>query len=329
MFQRQPPTTPSAPQPPQPPSPRSAEYEDDTLRGPEPGPACAHANLVRCVAHGSPSPHERWHYHDDHELHLVVATHGKAYIGDDIAGFAPGFLVLIGPRVPHNLVSTNAPEGGVAVRSLAIQFKEDTLREAMQLFPELQEAMAFLGRARHGIEFLGASDDIRRRMHRVQAESGLARFAEFARLLNDLVHWPSCRALSSTDTALHHAGSPRKIEKVLAHIHAHCAQELSLESVSSHAGMSKGAFSRFFRRATGHTFTEFVTRARITEACRMLRDGREQIASICYLVGFNNVSNFNRHFRRLKGVTPGEYRSDTAYRRPRGATMHAGVTHAR
>ncbi|MFM9922206.1 AraC family transcriptional regulator [Variovorax sp. H27-G14] len=315
MFQQQP--SPHSPPPRFPsPDPRGAEFEDDTLRDPEPGSAFAPANLVRCQAHGAPSAHERWHYHDDYELHLIVATHGKAYIGDDIASFAPGFLVLIGPRVPHNFVSTDLPAQGVALRSLAVQFKESTLRKATELFPELQGAMRFLERARHGIEFLNTGDDVRQRIHRMQALSGLARFADFAGLLNDLAHWPACRPLCATATAPNRTAQPRQIEKVLAHIHAHCAQELSLDSVSTLAGMSKGAFSRFFRRTTGHTFTEFVTRARIGEACQLLRDGRQQISSICYLVGFNNISNFNRHFRRLKGVTPGEYRNDTAYRRP-------------
>jgi len=302
---------------------RGAMYEHDTLRAPEPGSELAPRSLVRCTAHGAPSPQERWHYHDDYELHLIVATRGKAYIGDDISNFGPGSLVLIGPQVPHNFVSFDLPAQGVEVRSLTIQFKDESLRKATDLFPELHDAMQFLNRAGRGIEFLDVGEDVRRRIHRVRALSGLARFTEFAALLNELAKWPSCRSLSSIEsreqverrTTRDAAQHQQRIEKALAHIHEHCALGLSLESVSTHAGMTRSAFSRFFKLATGHTFTEFVTRVRITEACRLLREGRHAVSSICYLVGFNNVSNFNRHFRRIKGVTPSEFRNDTAYRR--------------
>lgn len=63
------------------------------------------AGLLRYVSHGAPSPLIRWHYHEDYELHLVVATSGKFFVGDYIGNFEPGNLVLTGPRLPHNWIS--------------------------------------------------------------------------------------------------------------------------------------------------------------------------------------------------------------------------------
>ena len=65
--------------------------------------------LIRCLSHGYPTPLARWHFHDEYELHLIVATSGKTFVGDWIGPFQPGHLVLCGPRLPHNWISTDVP----------------------------------------------------------------------------------------------------------------------------------------------------------------------------------------------------------------------------
>jgi hypothetical protein len=114
--------------------------------------------LVRCLAHGFPTPLARWHFHDEYELHLIVATRGKAFVGDWIGPFSPGHLVLCGPRLPHNWLSTDLPDGGVAERDLVIQFRHEPIAHAAEMIPELAEALPMLERARHGIEFFGLAD---------------------------------------------------------------------------------------------------------------------------------------------------------------------------
>lgn len=103
----------------------------------------------------------------------------------------------------------------------------------------------------------------------------------------------------------------RKINTVVDYVTQHYDQDISLADVSSLIGMSDSHFSRFFKKATGNRFIEFVNRVRISRACNLLTETDEQIANICYQVGFNNVANFNRRFHELKGVTPREFRSQT------------------
>jgi len=83
-------------------------------------------------------------------------------------------------------------------------------------------------------------------------------------------------------------------------------------------GMSESRFSRFFRRATGNTFVDFVNRVRINRACQLLMESDRYITQICYDVGFNNVANFNRRFREIKGMTPSEFRHQAEHRFGRG-----------
>ena len=95
---------------------RAPEIEHDHLRDPILGYDPPEAGgFLRCLAHGIPSPLIRWHHHDEYELHLIMATSGKVFVGDYIGHFQPGHLVLTGPRVPHNWITTDAPPGGASV----------------------------------------------------------------------------------------------------------------------------------------------------------------------------------------------------------------------
>jgi AraC-like DNA-binding protein len=82
--------------------------------------------------------------------------------------------------------------------------------------------------------------------------------------------------------------------------------------------MSPSQFSRFFRRATGNNYTDFVNRIRVNQACQLLMGTDRQVTHICYEVGFNNVANFNRRFLEIKGVTPSAYRRQAVARFGRG-----------
>ena len=159
---------------------RQPELEHDHARPTSLGyEAPEDTGMVRCLAHGFPTPLARWHFHDEYELHLITATSGKAFVGDWIGPFQPGHLVLCGPRLPHNWVSLDLPEGGVATRDLVIQFRHEPIAHAAQMIPELAEVLPLLERARHGIEFFGLSERAHALWLSVKGAHGMARFAAF------------------------------------------------------------------------------------------------------------------------------------------------------
>ncbi len=155
--------------------PRGPELEHDFVRDPALGyePQGSYG-YVRCLEHGFPNPLVRWHYHEEYELHLIVRTRGKVFVGDYIGHFEPGHLVLTGPRLPHNWISTDVPAEGVAVRDRVLQFSDAPLREASVLIPELQDVLPLLERARHGIEFFGMSELTATRLDRIKQSTGCA-----------------------------------------------------------------------------------------------------------------------------------------------------------
>ena len=289
---------------------RPPELEHDVGRTPTLGyePTGSYG-YVRCLEHGVPNPLVRWHYHDEYELHLIVATRGKVFVGDYIGHFEPGHLVLTGPRLPHNWISTDVPPEGVAQRDIVIQFPEAPLRQAAALIPELAEALPVLERARNGIEFFGMSVATRERFARLRGVQGLARFAEFAALLGELARCNDYRLLSTVQLqSFEDDASLARTSGVVAYLTEHYSEDFSMADVAGRLGMTESSFSRYFRRATGNNFTDFVNRLRINRACQLLMETDRYITNVCYDVGFNNVANFNRRFLQIKGMTPKEFR---------------------
>lgn len=292
------------------------ELERDFTRSPELGyEPPDEVGFVRCLSHGFPTPLARWHYHDEYELHLITSTSGKVFVGDWIGPFQAGHLVLTGPKLPHNWVSMDMPEGGVAQRDLVIQFPHQPLIKAAENIPELREVLPMLERAKHGIEFFGLSEAAETHWHRVKASHGLRRLTAFCDFLADLAACTDYRLLSSVQLQSDDDdASINQIHDVVSRITDHLADDHSASALAAELGMSESRFSRFFRKATGNTFTDFVNRVRISRACQLLMDTDQQVTHICYEVGFNNVANFNRRFLEIKGMTPTEFRKQSLTR---------------
>jgi AraC-like DNA-binding protein len=291
---------------------RQPELELEYARSPALGyEAPADPGLVRCIAHGFPTPLARWHFHDEYELHLITATSGKAFVGDWIGPFQPGHLVLCGPRLPHNWISMDVPEGGLPERDLVIQFAHGPIAHAAQEIPELAEVMALLERSRNGVEFFGLSDRAIQHFHAVKAQRGFQRLAAFFAYLGDLARCTDYRLLSSVRMQGEEDETGNdQVNALVNRITRDHAQPLSAAELAAELGMSESRFSRFFRRATGNTFTDFVNRVRVNRAGQLLMETDRQVTHICYEVGFNNVANFNRRFLEIKGVTPSEFRRE-------------------
>lgn len=266
---------------------------------------------VRYLEHGWPTELCRWHSHQAFELHLITATRGKAFIGEHIGEFAPGALYLVGPNVPHNWVTDAVGDcGPVALRDMLVQFGGESL-DAMKLaFPEFREFDDLMERAHGGLEFpdFNLSNAM---MHfaGIRDASGAERVLRFLTFLSAVRAHPRQRQLSHQNRAFpEREARISSIAEVVDHVTTHFAEPITLKHAAERAHMSATAFSRNFRKYTGTGFSEFVTKVRIGQACSMLQATDEKVATICHEVGFRNLANFNRHFLKVKDMTPSTYR---------------------
>ena len=110
---------------------------------------------IRYLEHGWPSDLCRWHSHREFELHLIVATRGKAFVGDYIGEFSPGSLFLTGPYLPHNWVTDEITSRQVNIRDMLVQFDQESVNSLSLAFPEFEDMRQMFELARSGIEFHG------------------------------------------------------------------------------------------------------------------------------------------------------------------------------
>ncbi|MFW6598406.1 helix-turn-helix domain-containing protein [Propionibacteriaceae bacterium Y2011] len=241
-----------------------------------------------------------WHFHPEYEITLIVHGSGTRYVGDSIEDFAIGDLVLVGPNLPHTYVSSSP------AASLCCQFGDDLLGVGWTERAEFAGVTELLARSRRGLQFqisdLGEwwrtyHSDPARRTHGLLGH------------LIDLANRPDGRELTSPRYG------PRldrrmmtRLDGMLRYIDDHLTEPISLDDLAAVACLSPTATSRFFRRQTGRTITEYLNHTRIANACRMLTGTDEPVARIAWNCGFGNLAHFHRQFRRATGVTPGEYR---------------------
>ena len=283
---------------------------DTSVIGPECSPfdPVASASL-HYLEHGSNSRLVRWHHHACYELHLLVATRGLAYVGDSVSRFAPWSLVLVGPHLPHNWVSDSelAP---APLRDRVLQFSEAFLLGCEQVLPHPCGIQALREEAPFGIEFpsrLGR--ELNACFARIGQTQGLARLSIFFELLAALCDEPERRRLSQRAFGATGPGmGTRQIEQVIEYIRQHYARDITLGQLAAEFRMSDSAFSRMFQRHSGYGFADYLNQTRVRQACDRLAGSRQAITEICFEVGYSNLSNFNRRFRALTGVTPREYR---------------------
>ena len=252
-----------------------------------------------------------WHYHPEYQLTLVLRGQGKRFVGDDISRFKAGDLVLTGPNLPHMWCSSRARRGnGRPHEAIIIQFPESIFGGQFLSLPEMAAVRRLLERSSRGIRF---AEDVRpkiaRRMVRMGRLRGLARLIELLEILRILSQSPIERVLSSTAFMRDVAHADReRIDRICRHIAENSTRPIVLAQAAEAAHMSVPAFTRFFRKCTGKSFVEYLTELRVGAACRLLVETDRTVTQVCYESGFGNLSNFNRRFRELKGVTPRDFR---------------------
>ncbi len=268
------------------------------------------AECFKAWEHGYPFRTVRWHFHPEYELHQVVATRGRYFVGDFIGSFEPGNLVLTGPNLPHNWVSDVEAGETVTVRNRVVQFSERFIGDAMALMPELAAFRDTLERSRWGVRFdARTSAEVEPHLAGLVAARGIRRIEIFMAVVGALVRGDG-RTLATASYLPDPSGfMSAGINAALAYINENLTEGFGEADLAAIAGLTPAAFSRSFRRHTGLGLVQYVNRLRTNLACQLLMgEARLRITDVCFAAGFNNISNFNRQFLAQKGMTPSRFR---------------------
>ena len=253
----------------------------------------------------------QWHHHPEFELTLTLNSRGLRFIGDHVGEYDDGDLVLLGPNLPHTWASREPVRVDEPHVALVLWFDLEWAQRVTGGFVEFRKVDDLLTRARRGVQFSSQrSAAVRQEYTSLFEQPPVDRLLGLMRLLTELAHDGSGRPLASdVFRSSEQTDNRERIDRVLAHIHEHYAQELSLQELANVAALSASALHRMFRKHVRTNVSEYITRIRIGDACARLASSEQPIAHISDAVGYGTFANFNRQFKLLTSMTPREYRA--------------------
>lgn len=248
-----------------------------------------------------------YHFHPELEIVMIEAGRGLRVVGDHTGSFAPADLCMFGSDLPHIFRADDTTHGAV---SLVVQFRLDVI-EPLLGFPEMKKVKQLIELCSHGIHFSKAmSTAARAQIQQLSSHDRKTnKLILLVQLLETLAQEASFETLVSPGY-VHQASDlgNSRIAKVWELILEREGVEPTQAQVADELGMSVSSFSRMFHRSTGKTFTETIIELRLGHACRLMMKPEVTIAKAGYESGFNNLSIFNRHFKKRYGMTPREWR---------------------
>jgi AraC-like DNA-binding protein len=253
--------------------------------------------------------YDKLHQHQEIQISLIKKGEGSFIIGDYVGEFSQGNIFIIGENLPH--VFHNDPSDG-EVHMISLFFMKSSYGDHFFDLPEFKSLNPLFQASNMGIQLKDPSEKLVHSMERITVASKLNRFISFMEILQAI----SKEAMPTLSSAIHRKSYGEEEGKRMRDIFEFSInnfdQNISLNQVAGIANMTPNAFCRYFKQRTNKTYINFLLDIRIGNACKLLTKKTDlSIAEISYKSGFNNLTNFNRKFKSIKGITPSEFRKKT------------------
>ncbi len=255
-----------------------------------------------------------WHYHEELELHYTIRGEGIRFIGDNISTFEPEEIILVGSMLSHAWRCNEEYykfDPNYKIEAIVLQFLPDFFGKQLLSLPEMYMLPRLFERAKKGLLFKGSTKEkVAKLMHNCVNEEGMGRVISLLSILQILAESEEYETIVNTQSAFHHSNETdsARLNDVFNFTHANYKKDISLEEVANISHLSVTSFCRYFKMMTMKTYYDFLIEIRISHACRQLVENLLPTEVICFDCGFNNVSNFYRHFKRVTGMTPMDYK---------------------
>lgn len=251
------------------------------------------------------------HNHSVYELNFVENAKGvRRIVGDSQEVIGDYDLCLItSPNLEHVWEQNECHSDDI--REITVQFDFSMSDETLFGRNPYASITRMMQEAKKGLSFpLQAIMKVYGMLDTLSSvKDGFYAVQQFLTILYELSRCENARTLASSSYAkVTVEDDSRRILKVKNYISKNYMDELRLPELASLAGMSSSAFSRFFKLHTGRNISEYIIDLRLGYAARMLVDTAKSISEIGFDCGFNNLSNFNRIFKKKKGCSPSEFR---------------------
>jgi AraC-like DNA-binding protein len=257
-------------------------------------------------------PFARWHNHPEYEICLITRGRGKRMVGDHIDRFEENDLLFLGPYLPHEWLCDEEyfTDQGFNGECIVIQFYENSIGNTFLDLPENINLKNFLFMAGRGCKVIGETcNQIAAMLRKTIAMNNTDRLYTVLAVFRILALKPEYILLASPSFIESFRSKENEpIKKVIQYILQNFQEEIRIQTLLELANMSNTSFCIAFKKTYRMTFQEYLKTVRVGYACRLLTEGIKTISEIAYASGFENISNFNRQFKHVKGLTPSAYK---------------------
>lgn len=251
------------------------------------------------------------HFHPEYEINFITeAKGGRRVVGDHIGVIDENELVMVGPNLYHGW--ENYKNKNKELHQVTIQFPRRLFEGQMINTNILKPINELLKNSQRGILFSKKTTEVlKTRFLSLAQKKGFDSYIEFQSILYEMAISENQHCLTNISFQKNNDFfNSDKIEKIYNYVKGNYSKKIKLEDAANMLNMSIVSFSRLIKQRTSKSFVDFVNEIRLGYATRMLIETNKSISEICYECGFNNISNFNRTFRKKQDCTPTEFRNN-------------------
>jgi AraC-like DNA-binding protein len=253
-----------------------------------------------------------WHYHDNYEISFITEGTGKRIVADSIEEFQPGDLVFIGRNLPHvwmvdvEQFTTNQRK----LEMVYLQFPREVINSEMLKLPEFRNISNALSLSERGIKVTGETlNEVSEIMLQLPYLGSFERFLQFLKLIDIIGRSENFVQLASKEFVnKQFSYKNKRIAAIHEYLMRNYQKNIDLVQIASLVNMAEGSVCRFFKMQVGMTIFEYLNQIKIEFACKLLMNKNMSVMDVAFDSGFNNLSHFNKQFKKNTGLTPLEYK---------------------
>ncbi|MCE3075537.1 AraC family transcriptional regulator [Chryseobacterium gwangjuense] len=249
------------------------------------------------------------HQQETWELSYIITGSGARIIGDIVENFSKGEVILIPPNIPHCWSfdeSVHDSEG--KIENITIVFEDDFLESCKNLFPEFFNSISELQSNENAVSFKDELlDKLQILMTDMIHQNSIERISSFFKIL-ELISY--CKKMQIVGRPVIENKKEKKLQEIYLFILSNFQRNITLEEISKSVGMQKSSFCVFFKKMTGKSFFTYLATFRIESSCQMLLKTNLSITEVCFASGFNDIPYYNRVFKKVKNMTPTQFRKE-------------------
>ncbi|NII26603.1 AraC family transcriptional regulator [Pseudoflavitalea sp. X16] len=261
----------------------------------------------------APHFYNHWHYHPELELVHIIKGYGRQFIGDHIHHFKANDMILLGADLPHLWRSDEKflrKNSTLQMEAIIVHFTPGCLGADFFKLPENKDLLKLFDKAQQGVRIKNQTRiAVAGLMQQLVAARKSERIILLMQILHAIASSKQTKTVCSKGFEFHYNEvEADRMNNIYQYIMKNFSREITLEQIAKVAHISPNSFCRYFKSRIKKTFSRFLMEVRIGHACKLLAETHKTIAEVCYESGFNNFSNFNRHFKAITGKTPMAHR---------------------